>query len=185
MAQGLKAVIEQLRKEGLARDNLFEVFASGPRKPKKMSTQYNKIEASIEKSALPGKSIETSDVRDHGPKRVYPEGIAYEGISLSFRCHAEMNERKFWDEWLNEVISSDDGGGSSGNAMDSNTVGWYDDFCGTCEIKLLNATGKMSYGVKLMEFYPTGVTAQTLDTTTTNSYMTLDVSCVYRGWSNL
>ena len=185
MTQGLKAVIEQIRNEGLARDNLFECFISGPRSPKKMSLQYQKIEAAIEKAQLPAKTIETSDVREHGPKRTFPEGVAYEAITLGFRCHAEMKERTFWDEWMNEVISTGDGTNSGQSAMNMNTVGWYDDFCGTCEIKLLNNAGDMVYGVKLLEFYPIGVSAQTLDVTTTNSYMTLDVSCVYRGWEKL
>ena len=104
---------------------------------------------------LPGKTLQTADIKIYGPTYKIPYQKQYNDISLSFICTNDFYERKLFDTWIDAIMP-----GSTNNlryAKDEETrymtniqILQYDDFI------------KQIYSVKLLDAFPIGVAAQPL-----------------------
>jgi len=104
---------------------------------------------------LPGKTLQTADIKIYGPTYKIPYQKQYNDISLSFICTNDFYERKLFDTWIDAIMP-----GSTNNlryAKDDETrymtniqILQYDDFI------------KQIYSVKLLDAFPIGVAAQPL-----------------------
>ena len=104
---------------------------------------------------LPGKTLQTSDVKIYGPTFKVPYQKQFGDISLSFLCTNDFYERKLFDSWIDAIMPA-----STNNlrfSRDEETryttniqILQYDDFI------------KQIYSVKLIDAFPIGVAAQPL-----------------------
>jgi hypothetical protein len=111
-----------------------------------------------ETAELPGKTIQTEDVKIYGPTFKVPYQTQYQETSFTFLCTNEFYERKLFDKWLESIMPTDtnnlrfpkgDGRGSSGY-MTQITITQFDD------------TIKQIYAVNLIDAFPISVAAQPL-----------------------
>mgnify|MGYP003345350098 CR=1 FL=1 len=110
-----------------------------------------------EAAELPGKTLQTADVKIYGPTFKVPYQTQYNEITLTFLCTNDFYERKLFDRWLeviNPTVSNDfryPKGDSPENSYYSQiNVIQYDDFV------------KQAYAVKLIDAFPINIQEQTV-----------------------
>ena len=108
-----------------------------------------------ESAELPGRTILTQDAKVYGPTYKVPYQSQYNEITLTFLCTNEFWERKLFDRWLEAIMPSDTNNlrfpKGSQTYMTPIKVIQYDDFI------------KQIYAVELIDAFPIGISAQTLN----------------------
>lgn len=108
-----------------------------------------------ETAELPGKTIQTEDVKIYGPTFKVPYQTQYQETSLTFLCTNEFYERKLFDRWLEAIMPTDTNNlrfpkGSTSKYLTQITVTQFDDVI------------KQIYAVKLIDAFPISIAAQPL-----------------------
>jgi hypothetical protein len=106
-----------------------------------------------ETAELPGKTLETADVRVYGPSFKVPYRSQYAESSFTFICTNEFYERKLFDKWLDAINPPDTNNlrfpkGINSSYMTRLKVIQYDDFI------------KQIYAVEFIDAFPIGVSPQ-------------------------
>jgi hypothetical protein len=108
-----------------------------------------------ESAELPGRTILTQDAKVYGPTYKVPYQSQYNEITLTFLCTNEFWERKLFDRWLEAIMPSDTNNlrfpKGAQTYMTPIKVIQYDDFI------------KQIYAVELIDAFPIGISAQTLN----------------------
>ena len=108
-----------------------------------------------ESTELPGKTLQTADVKIYGPTFKVPYQTQYNDITLNFICTNEFYERKLFDRWLEAIMPSDTNNlrfakGKNTRYMTNIKVVQYDDFI------------KQIYAVELIDAFPISIASQPL-----------------------
>ena len=108
-----------------------------------------------EAAELPGKTLQTADVKIYGPTFKVPYQTQYSDTTLTFLCTNEFYERKLFDRWLEAIMTTDTNNmrysnDESTRYMTNISVIQYDDFI------------KKIYVVELVDAFPYGIAPQTL-----------------------
>ena len=95
-------------------------------------------------------------------------------MSARFQCSSDLREKEFFENWQKA-------------SFNANTwaMQFYHDYIGEIQIYLLDEKDNRRYGVKIWECFPKNIAAQTLDYSTINEQMKIDVTFSYRYWTNL
>jgi hypothetical protein len=109
-----------------------------------------------ETAELPGKTIQTEDVKIYGPTYKIPYQTQYSEMSLTFLCTNEFYERKLFDKWLEAIMPTDTNNlrfpkGQNSRYLTKITVTQFDDIV------------KQIYAVNLIDAFPIGIAAQPLN----------------------
>ena len=108
-----------------------------------MNTKANDITLNCENIDLPGISVTTFDRRYYGVSRKLPYGLLYGQTTGSFYLDDNYSERKFFEEWVGQVV----------NKTNFN-ISYYDDIVSTITIVGYNLNGTENLRVNLLEAYP-------------------------------
>jgi hypothetical protein len=108
-----------------------------------------------ESAELPGKTLQTADVKIYGPTFKVPYQTMYGDTNLTFVCTNEFYERKLFDRWMEAIMPSDTNNlrfpkGQQSRYMTNIKIIQYDDFI------------KQIYAVELLDAFPVGVAPQSL-----------------------
>ncbi len=108
-----------------------------------------------ETAELPGKTLQTADVKIYGPTFKVPYQTQYADTSLTFICTNQFYERKLFDRWMEAIVPNDTNNarfpkGKETSYMTNVKIVQYDDFI------------KQIYAVELFDAFPIGIGAQTL-----------------------
>jgi hypothetical protein len=108
-----------------------------------------------EQTELPGKTLQTADVKIYGPTYKVPYQTQYQDITLSFLCTADFYERKLFDRWMESIMPSDTNNlrfpkGENTRYMTNIKIIQYDDFI------------KQVYAIELIDAFPIGIGSQSL-----------------------
>ena len=108
-----------------------------------------------EAAELPGKTLQTADVKIYGPIFKVPYQTQYTDTTLTFLCTNEFYERKLFDRWMEAIMPTDTNNlrfpkGQSSRYLTNIKIIQYDEFI------------KQIYAVELMDAFPIGVAPQTL-----------------------
>ena len=108
-----------------------------------------------ETAELPGKSLNTQDVKIYGPTFKIPFQTVYQDTSLTFLCTNDFYERKLFDRWMEAIHPSDTYNFRYPNENDTRYVTnikiiQYDEFI------------KQIFAVELVDAFPTSIAAQPL-----------------------
>jgi hypothetical protein len=134
-----------------------------------------------ENASLPGKDLQTADVRIYGPSFKVPYRVAYQPMDLTFLCTNQFEERKLFDRWMECISPTDtnnlrfpkgDGSNINGGYMTNITVIQYDDFI------------KQIYAVELIDAFPIGIAAQALNWGS-NDFHRLQVQFAYQSFRTI
>lgn len=109
-----------------------------------------------ESAELPGRSLQTADVKIYGPTFKVPYQTQYQETTLNFLCTNEFYERKLFDRWMEAIMPSDTNNlrfpkGTNTRYLTNIKVIQYDDFI------------KQIYAVELIDAFPIGIASQTLN----------------------
>jgi hypothetical protein len=107
-----------------------------------------------ETAELPGKTLQTADVKIYGPIFKVPYNVQYTDMNLTFICTNDFYERKLFDQWMEAIAPNDTynmrfpkGNSPFTGYMTKVTVIQYDD------------SVKQIYAVNLIDAFPIGVAA--------------------------
>jgi hypothetical protein len=108
-----------------------------------------------ESAELPGKTLNTADVKIYGPTFKVPYQSQYTDTTLTFLCTNEFYERKLFDRWMEAIMPSDTNNlrfpkDEETRYMTNIKIIQYDEFI------------KQIYAVELIDAFPIGVASQQL-----------------------
>jgi hypothetical protein len=119
------------------------------------STMSRYLSLQCEAAELPGKTLQTADVRIYGPIFKVPYNTQYTDTTLTFLSTNDFHERKLFDRWMEAIQPSDTNNmrfpkGQQTRYLTNIKIIQYDDFI------------RQIYAVELLDAFPIGVAPQTL-----------------------
>lgn len=157
----------------LARPSKFDVLIKLP--PKVASTiSTEALSMRCEMSNMPGRTIETSDLRIYGPSEKFPHRSSYDDITMSFIVSDSMKEKKAFDNWL-ELI----------NPSATWNMEYKKNYVSDIVISQYDVTDNVSYSVKLIDAFPLLVNQLDMDWSNQTDYHKLSVVFTYRYWQSI
>jgi len=108
-----------------------------------------------ESAELPGKTLQTADVKIYGPTFKVPYQTQYAETTLNFLCTNEFYERKLFERWMEAIMPTDTNNlrfprGQGTRYLTNIKIIQYDEFI------------KQIYAVELIDAFPVGIAAQPL-----------------------
>jgi|SRR5210317_1638051 hypothetical protein len=184
MAFNINEFSGELGKGGVAKASHFEVFITGPSDKKKSDAGgggfINKLKAKaisyvkdalfggdgggsrsltarIDAADIPGRNLMTADYKhkNYGPIIKLPYGQVYSDVNLSIICSESLSEKKFFEEWQNQIVGT--GYDYKGNGLEKFNLGYYDDYVGVVEIRQYGMSGQLQAVHKLNGAYPISI----------------------------
>lgn len=145
----LKGVISS--KNGVARSNLFNVilpvYTKAGLRISSASTPYE-MNILCRDVNLPGRQTLTRD-RVYGlQRRKIAYGFAQDDVSLTFLLLQDYGAKKYFEDWKQAVVNQ--------NSLEIN---YHDDYVADVIIQQLNKDGNPIYTCRLLEAFPTTMTA--------------------------
>ena len=109
-----------------------------------------------ESAELPGKTLQTADVKIYGPTFKVPYQTQYTDSTFTFLCTNDFYERKLFDRWMEAIHPSDTNNlrfpkGDTTRYMTNIKIIQYDEFI------------RQIYAVELIDAFPIGVASQALN----------------------
>ena len=122
---------------------------------------------------LPGRNLETiDDPNVYGPIRQPVNGVNFaEDIQIIFQCSNELQERKFFENWQTTAYNTD-----------TWNVNYYNEYCGTLSIFLLDKNNTKRYGLKCWECFPKTIGGADLNATPAQDILKITVGFNFRYW---
>ena len=148
-------------------------------------TVGNKIQrglrAYVDSVDMPGRNLDTVDLKIYGPKRQIVNGHSFSGeITMSVYCDKYLRQRSFFEMW--QKAAFDQG---------TNNVHFYDEYTGGLRIYQLGAFAgnqdrdRICYGVELFECFPKTISAVSYGHNQYDQIQKISVTLAFRNWINL
>jgi hypothetical protein len=120
------------------------------------STLSRYLALQCESAELPGKTLQTADVKIYGPTFKIPYQTQYADTTLTFLCTNDFFERKLFDRWMEAIQPSDTNNMRFSKSeltryMTNIKIIQYDEFI------------KQIYAVELLDAFPIGVASQAVN----------------------
>ena len=108
-----------------------------------------------EAAELPGRTLETADVKIYGPTFKVPYRMQYTDTNFTFICTNDFYERKLFDRWMEAIIPADTNNvrfpkSNSSRYLTNIKIIQYDDVV------------RQIYAVELIDAFPIGIAPQAL-----------------------
>jgi len=179
----LEEFIAEVRKDGLAKPNLFKVQIIFP------SGIYNNVTKDFfefqginqrdafrvslfcETTELPGKAVVSTPIKTHGPPVKIPYNIQLEDVPMVFYVGEDMKEKRFFDAWQSMI--------GNPNTGDMN---YFDEYTTTVRLTQLTENGEDAYTLELKNAYPIVMSPLTLSMADGNNIHRLPIVFAYRKW---
>lgn len=157
----------------LAKPSKFDVRITLPGKLSSLLSTET-LSYRCEMAALPGRTMETADLRIYGPSEKMPHRTSYDDITLTFIVTDAMVERQAFDAWLDLI-----------NPSSNWNIEYKKNYVSDITITQYDLKGDASYSVQLFEAYPLVVNQLDLDWSNEALYHKLAVVFTYRYWQNV
>ena len=148
-------------------------------------TEGNKIQrglrAYVDSVDMPGRNLDTVDLKIYGPKRQIVNGHSFSGeITMSVYCDKYLRQRSFFEMWQKAAFD-----------QVTNNVHFYDEYTGGLRIYQLGAFSgnqdrdRIAYGVELFECFPKTISAVSYGHGQVDEIQKISVTLAFRNWINL
>lgn len=159
--------------DDLAKPSRFEVLvtATHPLLTSIMSAQ--ELSLRCENAVIPGRTLETADLRIYGPTEKFPYKSSYEDITLTFICtDGSLVEKQFFNQWMQLV-----------NPSDSWNFQYKSTYRATIQINQYDNADNIIHTVYLIDAFPLAVNQLDLDWSSSDTYHKLSVVFAYTYWT--
>jgi hypothetical protein len=156
----------------LARPNKFDVFIPIPVGLAPYLTVSRALNYRCESTDLPGRAIATTTQKIYGPEEKFPYQTTYNDINLTFICTDKMEEKNFFDAWLEYI-----------NPSVTHNFKYKEKYAVNLRINQYDVRNRVSYSVDLVEAFPIGINELPLDWSA-DGYHKLTVTFAYTKWRN-
>lgn len=123
---------------------------------------------------FPARNFRTSaDDNIYGPPREVVQGVGqFASVNATFYCDVNMTEKIFFEEWQQSIYDKR-----------TYNLNYYNEYTGIIVVNQLSRSSleQNTYGVTLFEVYPKTITAQDLNTNT-SEIQKIGVEFAYRYW---
>ena len=156
----------------IARTNKFDVNINIPLTLIPYVSSAKSLKYRCENAQLPGRTFATTEQKTYGPIEKFPYLTSYNDIDLTFIIEDDMNQKVFFDAWLNYI-----------NPQYNNNFRYKSDYSTVITINQYDVTNELTYSVDLIDAYP--ISMNQLDLSWgDDSYHKLSVSFAYTYWKN-
>lgn len=181
----LKSVVG--KRGGLAKANRFNVMFTPPtqsllnlspsaiigvlaggQSAKSLISDPRDISLLCQGATIPGQQITTIDYQAHKQVVPIPYAIIEEDVTLKFLMTSDYYIKRMMDDWVSSIVN-----------LETYQVGYKKDFACDVIIQQLDAENVPTYGVKLINAFPTSVTGIELDQAQESAAMELSVTMSY------
>ena len=169
--QRIEQLKNELRIKPLLRTNNYEVFVLGP-----SCLGSNTADLFWAQSVtIPGRALSTKEMRTFGPQRDMPYERLYSGdLDVTFVSQKGENIRSFFEKWMDCIIDPFE-----------NTISEdRDNYLGGLEIDVLEDDGSITSQYAVFEVFPKSISPVELSYTSTNEYITFNVSFSFREYEH-
>lgn len=157
----------------LARPNRFDVVITPPLTLWTIvPTNAKKLSYRCEVSQLPGRTFATTERKTYGPVEKLPYLTTYNDIDLTFLLDGDMNEKYFFDSWLDLV-----------NPKTTNNFNYKYDYATSIIINQYGVDNTLTYYAELVDAYPISMNQLDLDWASDGVHK-LTVTFAYTKWYN-
>jgi len=156
----------------LARPSKFDVFIPIPVGLAPYLTVSRALNYRCESTDLPGRAIATTTQKIYGPEEKFPYQTTYNDINLTFICTDKMEEKNFFDAWLEYI-----------NPSVTFNFKYKEKYAVNLRINQYDVRNRVSYSVDLVEAFPIGINELPLDWSS-DGYHKLTVTFAYTKWRN-
>lgn len=122
---------------GIARTNKFKLYVVAPSivmmQYKSMPKIGKHFVYTVQNVSIPTKTVSTNSVLAPGSEQKYPYAHEMEDLSVTFMCTKDLVERKFIDDWMNEVVRPNGG---------SFTIGYRNEYSGKLILHVYGEDGE-------------------------------------------
>lgn len=144
-----------------------------------VATQSRDLKFRIEATEFPGRTIATADDTSFGPATSYAYDTTYNDINLTIIADENMQDRKFFDYWMEKIVENTSGNFTSKSI--AGKIGYYDDIVGTMEIHQLDARAEKAIAkCVLHNAFPVQLSSMNLSWEEQNTYQRFTVTMSYR-----
>ncbi len=112
MTAPFNTFLEKLKIDGVAKSYLMDVEITPPavmtkgKTSRQTNAESEHLKFKCEDAELPGKTFETSTVKDYVINRKPVLGVSYADLNLTFICSSDMRERLYFDEWMENILGT-------------------------------------------------------------------------------
>lgn len=159
-------------KDDLARPSRFDVNIPIPITLIPYVSTARNLTYRCESANLPGRQLATMEQKNYGPVETYPYTTTFNDIDLTFLVDADMNQRIFFDAWINYI-----------NPIYNNNFRYKGDYSTTLRINQYDQTNELTYSVDLFEAFPISINQMDLDWSSDGVHK-LTVTFNYTYWNN-
>lgn len=134
------------------------------------------FEFRCEKAELPGRTIATAESMGGGPTIKLGYDMTYNDIQLSIIAATTMEERIFFESWMDYIIKPFGAGKQSG------TIGYYSDYAlgNKLEVSQTDDSGNTVLSYTCTDVYPIAITPMNATWDESNTYQRFGVTLAYR-----
>jgi hypothetical protein len=157
----------------LARANRFDVNIPIPLTLIPYIKSARNLVYRCENANLPGRNLMTTEQKiGSNPIEKYPYMTSYNDINLTFLVDGDMQQKIFFDAWLNYI-----------NPSYNYNFRYKSDYATVMTINQYDVTNKVSYSINLYDAYPIAVNQLDLDWSSDSPHK-LSVTFAYTRWNN-
>ena len=138
------------------------------------STITRGLELMVEQTELPGKNINTMDLKYNGDMLKMPNGIIYAVQQFTFHVSSDMYEKNIIDEWMNLIIDPR-----------THEIGYMDDYSTNIIVNQLDERDNIVHSIVLYDAYPMNVNPLVIANSETNMTHRLMCMFAYRKWERI
>jgi hypothetical protein len=124
-----------------------------------------------ENAVLPGRTLNTTDLKIYGPSEKIPYQTAYEDVTLTFIVTGHMLEKEIFSAWLTKI-----------NPHDNWNFEFKNNYVADITITQYDVSDNEIHTVQLVEAFPISMNQLDLDWSNDNAYHKLSVTFAYRYW---
>lgn len=176
----------QIRKKGVGKRNLFNVFVGAPLMLAGTDKELN-LQLFAESVNLPGVNFATSDIRRYGigPTEKKPYAPIFTDITVTFIADGSGDIHKFFYKWMKGIIFFDSPlAGSAGSTsqiggLSPYEVNFKDQYRSDLRIYTYNEQNDKIIEVVLYGAYPTAISDIPLSWSDNDQMMTISVTFTY------
>ena len=179
-------------KRGLVKNNRFKVYMTIPAALGIDSKNRSSLSLLCESTDLPGKTLNTADVKVYGPTYKIPYQKQYAEINFNFLCTNAGNERQIFDRWIEYIMPNETnnmrfprGTDGLGGYLTEVIIEQFDDYSSSEANGLEDADdGVVIKRIQLVDAFPIGYSAQGLNWGD-DGFLRLTVQFCYRRFIEL
>jgi len=176
LPSNINEITQNIVSQGLAFNNRYSVMINTPRVFfTNNSSEARHLSLRCESATIPGRSFSTTPYRYYGPARNMPYEPIYAGeISLTYLISRNMQERLFFEKWMQIVCNPND-----------YKFAYYNDYTTSMVISVLGKDDSLLHEVLVEEVYPKAIGDIQLGYEKDNEIMRQEITLSFRKYSSI